>query len=298
MKALLILTLIQVNTFAASCCGGGSAIPSLITGDNEAQFSITQSYANIVGKTYSKNRNIFYSDNKSYKTLTTSIKSARLITPLLQIGLGISILHKNHREGSKKESKTHLGDSDLSLAYEFLPDTFYSKWRPRGFLYLKHTFPTGRSSHESTYKLLTDVTGRGQHLSSFGLVFTKVFKSIDWQFSGEYKNLHEAQINNIKISNSAGGSIGLNIGYSPSNGPIRMEFGVTRNHFDKKEIQINGSTQKSTREQYWDFDLNASYMINDSTFTLSYLDQTLIGSVENTTLSRKISISWLERWPL
>lgn len=298
MKVILLLFFFQANAFGAACCGGSSAIPSLITGDNEAQLSLSQSYGKVIGRTYSKNTNIFYSDTKKYKTYTTSIKGAYLLSPLLQIGGGISLLHKSHGEGSVNESDTLIGDTDISVGYEFLPEKFFSVWKPRGFVYLKHVLPTGKSNHETETSLLTDVSGKGQHISSLGLVFTKIYKSIDWQIFSEFKYLFSETINQKDISSSLGDSLGYNIGYSPNNGAIRLSHGVTRHHFEDKEITVNNSNQDSAREEYWDFELGLAYMINDSTFTVSYTDQTLLGDTENTTLSRTISISWLERWPL
>ncbi len=298
MKKLILLFFIQASSFGAACCGGSSAIPSLITGDNEAQFSLAQSYGKVIGRTYSKNRNVFYANNKDYKTLTTSFKGAYLITPLLQIGGGLSILKKDNSESSIEESETLLGDSDLSIGYEFLPETFYSVWKPRGFVYFKQVFPTGKSNYETKTSLLTDVSGKGQYSSALGLVFTKIYKSVDWQIFGEYRYLYSEEINDTSISHSTGDALGYSVGYSPNNGAIRISHGVTRNHFSDKEIQVNNSNQNSSREEYWDFELGLGYMINDSTFSISYVDQTFLGSTENTTLSRTLSISWLERWPL
>ena len=295
---LIALFFFQFTAYGAACCGGSSAMPALITGDNNSQVSISQSLGKVVGRTYAKDQNVFYSEKKNYKTLTTSLKGAHLITPLLQFGGGVSILHKDNADNSVNESKTLLGDTDLSLAYEYLPETFYSVWKPRGFVYFKQVLPTGRSNHESTTTLLTDVSGKGQYSSALGLVFTKIIKSFDWQIFGEYRYLYSEEINGKSISSSTGDSQGITIGYSPSNGAIRLSAGITRNHYSDKDITINNVLQNSDREDFWDFELGMNYMVNDSTYTLSYTDQTILGSAQNTTLSRTISISWLERWPL
>ncbi|WP_417336006.1 hypothetical protein [Halobacteriovorax marinus] len=298
MKRVILSFFIQVNIYAAACCGGSSAIPSLITGDNNSQFSLSQSMGTVVGRTYEKNRNVFYTDNKEYKTFTTSLKGAHLITPLFQVGAGVSLVSKDNRDGTTKETKTLLGDTDLSLAYEYLPETFYSVWKPRGFVYLKHIFPTGKSNFETDTRLLTDVSGKGQHISSLGFVFTKIFRSIDWQIYNEFKYLHQESISNKEISHSYGDTQGLSFGYSPNNGAIRTQLGLSRHHFQEKDILINNVNQVSNREEYYDFEVGLNYMINDSTYSLTYSDQTIFGPTENTTLSRTISISWLERWPL
>lgn len=294
----IILFLIQISIYGAACCGGSSAIPSLITGDNQSQFSLSQSMGKVIGRTYQRDRSVFYNDSKDYKTFTTSIKGAYLLGPLLQIGGGISLLSKDNSEGTVSESKTLIGDTDISVAYEYLPETFYSVWKPRGFIYFKHVFPTGKSNFETNTSLLTDVSGKGQHISSLGLVFSKIFRSIDWQLYSEFKYLYDEEVNGKNISSSLGDTQGLNIGYSPNNGAVRTSIGLSRHHFEDKEIVVNNSTQNSSREEYWDFELGLAYMVNDSTYSLSYTDQTLFGSTENTTLSRTISISWLERWPL
>ena len=298
MKIFVLLFLFQVTAYGAACCGGSSAMPALITGDNNSQISVSQSLGKVVGRTYAKDQNIFYGEKKNYKTLTTSLKGAHLLTPLLQLGGGLSILHKDNTDSTVNESKTLLGDTDLSLAYEYLPETFYSVWKPRGFVYLKQVFPTGKSNHESNTTLLTDVSGKGQYISALGLVFTKIIGSIDWQVFGEYRYLYSEEIDGKSISASMGDSQGLSVGYSPSNGAIRLSTGITRNHYSNRSIEINNVLQNSDREEFWDFELGMNYMINDSTFSLSYTDQTILGSAQNTTLSRTISISWLERWPL
>jgi len=297
-KILLLLLILNFKSFGAACCGGSTAIPSLITGDNQGQVSFSISKSKVIGQTYGKSEPVFFNDNKNYQTNTLSIKGAYLLSSLWQLGVEGAFISKDNTYNSTSESASSLSDSSFSLTYEFLPEEYYSVWKPRMFVFVRQLIPTGKSNYETDSELLSDVSGKGHYITSTGLIASKIFKAIDWQLFFEYKYLHLASVNKMEIDDHTGFSTGGSIGYSPAKTNFRLGMGITNFYFDSKKILVNNQKQTSQAEQYWDTSFTLNYLLNDSTYSLSYTDQTLIGPSQNTTLSRAISLSWLERWPL
>ncbi|OUR98520.1 hypothetical protein A9Q84_03665 [Halobacteriovorax marinus] len=252
----------------------------------------------MIGQTYGDSEPVFFNDNKTYNTNTLSLKGAYLISSLWQFGLEASFLSKDNTYNSTAESNSSLADTSLSLTFELFPEEYFSVWKPRVFIFVRQLFPTGKSNYESDSELLSDVSGKGHYITSSGLILSKVYRSIDWQLFFEYKYLYKTKVNQMEIAGHTGFTTGGSLGLSPAGTNFRLGVGITNFYFDSKEILIKNQKQASSEEQYWDSSFTVNYLHKDSTYSLTYTDQTLLGPSQNTTLSRTISLSWLERWPL
>jgi len=299
MKVLLIvLLLISAKTFAASCCGGGAGLPTLITGDFRAQVGVTLSKASIVARTYESGKPVFYSDNKEYESTTTKMAAGYQFDNFIQLGAETSFVQKSHQENTVEENEKDIGDTSFSITYEFMPETFYSLWVPRGFVFLKQVIPTGKSNFETQTKTNSDVTGKGFYTTSLGLVFYKIINDFDVLYTVEaHKNFKEEFSNNT-VSSSYGGSTALSMGYSPKQSNFRVGFDISPKYEGKKDISLKTSTISTSSEYYWDTGISASYMLKDFSINGTYTDQTLLGPTKNTTLSRTIALTFQKRWSL
>lgn len=303
MNYFLFITLLIMSksSMAASCCGGGSNLPSLITGDNRAQIGLTLSNASEIGRTNSTGTPTFWNENKDKSTQVASIKGAYLFDNFLQFGVETSLLSKKYVDDKgMNESDSELGDTSLVSAYEFMPETSSSFTNPRGFSFFKLTIPTGTSNFENQNPGLTDVSGKGLWTASLGMAFTKVYRGFDYQVMAEgHHSLERTFIKSDEnVSPGPGTSAILAVGYSPSRTMWRFGAALSPHYESKKTITTNSKVITTSEEYYWDSSISASYMVGDYGYTASYVDQTLIGPTKNTTLSRTISISLLRRWKL
>jgi hypothetical protein len=299
LSLVLIILIINFNNFAASCCGGGAGLPTLITGDFRAQIGLSISSSTIIARTYDSNTPVFYNDNKEYKSKTTKLNAAYLFDNYIQIGIDSSYTEKIHKENTLQEENKNIGDTSLAITNEFLPERFYSRWIPRGFVFFKQTFPTGHSNFETITKTNSDVTGKGVYSSSIGIAFFKIIDNFDVLIMTEaHHNFKQEFDNNITVKDSNGLSAALSIGHSPKKSNFRYGLDIAPFYESKKEIINNTTITNTSSEYYWNTGLSLSYLISDYSLSTSYVDQTILGPTKNTTLSRTINLTIQKRWSL
>lgn len=151
-----LILLLPKAVMSAACCGGGFAIPSLITGDDKAQLTTSYSYSKIHTDVFSNG--IWQRRNSTDASTVYKIEGAHIFADRYQAGFSLPIQTRN-LDGAQGGSSTGLGDVSGQLGYEYLPDWNYSPWRPRGIGFISLTLPTGKSIYESTTGL--DSRGRG-----------------------------------------------------------------------------------------------------------------------------------------
>ncbi len=289
----LFLVLTTSKAMAAACCGGGFAAPALITGDDRAQITATYSNSRIDTDVYSSG--IWQKRSGDDLSQTYKIEAAQIYHDVFQFGFSLP-LQTRERSGALGGTQTGLGDIALQSGYEFLPEWDYSFWRPKGVSFLTLTLPTGKSVYESEDALGLDSRGRGFLAIGIGAAFVKAFSKWDANSTIEVhrafeKTVHTSQIDG-KIKPGTGGSLAIGSGYNIQN--LRLGASATWNYEDA--IQVENSSGASA-QRFATASLLASYVFQDSwAGTLSYADQTLLGSPTNTSLSKTLSISVQKRW--
>jgi len=299
---LYFLYFALVNNVAhpAACCGGGSQFPALITGDFRGQLGVSQSYGKIIGDKRVSDDVYFWPKEKDYTTYTTSLNGSYLFDNFFQVGFSTGLQSNDHQDAGNIESKsTGIQDSSVNIGYEFLPEGMYSEWKPRGIVYLKETFPFGKSTYESASLLLSDVTGRGQASSSLGVLFFKQWTQWDLQLSGEFSHYYRREVENVSLGNFWSGQVLGSLGFSPGEGRLRFGFSLAPSYFESKKVKYFSLETRTDYELFWNAGLSASYLVGDLySVTANYLDQTLWGPVNNTTLSRTVSLLLQRRFSL
>lgn len=293
---------------AAPCCSGSSSIPAIITGDDRAQLSASLSHGTVIGDAPSEGLPVFRSELDSETTQTYRLDGAILLTDRLQAGAGLPILSRSVDRPGTEASKSGLGDIDLDLAYEVLPEWSYSDWKPRGHAFIGLTVPTGRSIYESVEPGLVDATGKGFYRIQTGGILIKRFSIWDATLLGEIhrslpRTFAPTSVNpdTVRVDAGFGGSLAFGVGASPGGGNLRLGFRVQPNWNSGKSITTVGTTTESDRIQTVDTVLESSYLLSESdggTWTVygSYDDQTLLGPARNATLTRTLALGVQHRW--
>ncbi|RZA07586.1 MAG: serine protease spb1 [Proteobacteria bacterium] len=277
---------------AAACCGGGFAAPSLIAGDDLAIFTASYAYTAIKKDVYPDGlwRNRDFSESSQ----TIKLEGAHIFFDRFQAGVSLPVVIRTRQE----KAAVGLGDTALTMGYEYLTDWDYNPWRPRALGYLQLVAPTGRAIQEAGAVYQLDSRGRGFWALGIGTLLTKawgnldVFSSLDVRrsFAREYANAVSAG----RLVPGWGGGVAFGAGYSL--GEFRL--GPSLNFSYEDPIRVEGTAaSRGAPERYATFILAASYLMGDSyAATLSYSDQTLFGSPVNTRLGRGIAIQLQRRW--
>ncbi|MEQ1722576.1 MAG: serine protease spb1 [Pseudobdellovibrio sp.] len=288
---LLILALIAPEALmAAACCGGGFAIPTLITGDDKAQVTTSYSYSKIDTDVFTNG--IWQKRSSDDISNIYKIDVARIFLDRFQAGLSVPIQTRTLASGTS----TGLGDVTGLIGYEYLPDWTYSPWRPRGIGFLTLTLPTGKSIYESTTGL--DSRGRGFFSIGLGTTLTKTWINWDANTTLEvHKSFDKVVSNSQNVGNimpGFGNSLSIGAGYSI--GDLRL--GSSLSWFNEDAINVEGTTSsKGSEQKYAALTASANYLFKDNwAGSLSYTDQTVLGDPTNTTLSKSVQISLQKRW--
>lgn len=294
MKRLLFTFSLLVSVQqaeAAACCGGSSAIPSLITGDDKAQLTSAFSQSSLLA-------NVDSSGN--WKHITTKdetsvfrLDGAFLVSDFWQMGMGIPM---TSRHLGNESSNWSLGDISLSLGYEILPDWDYSVWRPHGLGFIQLTAPSGKSVYDENPDNGLNISGKGFWNFSAGAYFSKVFGSFDASVTPEFhRSMSRKDPDQNSIVPGWGRSLSLAGGWNKKD--LRLGLGLSILHEDA--IRTDGAFVSAGSEQnLWTGLVSASYLWTpELSSTLSYTNQTLFGQPTNSSLGQSVSVSLQQRWP-
>ncbi|WP_413574796.1 serine protease spb1 [Bdellovibrio sp. HCB290] len=292
--ALFLLLGLSNTASAASCCGGGFAFPALIMGDDKAQLTTSLNYAEVTDDVLANKKWIKRGDGNHSQTF--KIEAATLLSDTVQTGISVPVTTRT----IANENSTGLGDIALTLGHETLPERSYSRWKPKGRTFLQVIAPTSPSIYDAMNTLASDSRGRGFFTVGGGVALVKIFGRYDANASLE---LHKSfardftsPANGGTITATPGFGHGWSIGGGWNKGDFRLGTSFSGLYEDAVKISgaqtSNGAIQKNVT---WSTMLN--YMQGmESAWTLSYADQTLFGSPENTSLSKTITLSYQTRW--
>lgn len=295
MKLLLLLLFsfgVVENAFAAACCGGGFATPSLISGDDRAQITSSLSHSEIHADAYTSG--LWKKRETKESTEILRLDAAHIFEDRWQTGVSIPVV-KRSRSG---ESSSGFGDISALVGYEYLPDWDYHPYRPKGIGFLQLVFPTGKSVYESDTTYGLDSRGRGFWALGVGTLLTKAFGKYDAFINAEVHRSFDKKINENGIDGTLkpgwGGNFGLGLGYNTS----QFRFGSNLTWSYEEAVAIEGTTSsEGSLQRFATLGLTASYLVSDEwATTLSYSDQTIVGSPYNTSLSKSVMLMLQRRW--
>lgn len=275
--------------YASACCSGGSAIPSVITGDDRFQLGSSFSSSFVVGEVNSDGESSFYNDITEESLYALNLSSAFMFSYRIQAGVQIPFQWRSVGESSEDG----ISDIKLNVAWEAFPLYSYSVWRPQFFIFAAMSFPTGKSTYESANPRV-DTFGKGFYTPSLGFLTQKSWRRFDTSLSGEWGFPQARRFDSGKVDPGFNYSAMVSIGYRLSS--FRVGLSVGPNYEEAKKLE--GSSLSGGSKLVWDSSLLLSYTQNDFwSYSLSYLDQSLIGPAKNTKLNRSLSVGINYRIP-
>ncbi len=300
---LIILGLIFCCLFnfqyaaAAACCARNSAVPVLIVGEDEAQFNFGMSLGAVVAEVCDEGIPVFGSPETSEINQLYRLEGALLLSDRFQVGMSLNGVNHRITKPARTDSQLGIGDTRISLGYEYLPSWTYSSWKPQGFLFSVLTFPTGRSSYEFESLTAADVTGNGFYSVSIGSLLIKRWTVWDVFMVPE---VHYSLPRTFKIGEvepGFGGSIGFGVGMSPWEGNFRLGLRVQPRVDQSRYIAFRNSDLSRGILANCDTGLDIAYLVtSNDTLMISYIDQTLLGPAINSNLSRVFGLNFQHRW--
>lgn len=282
----------SAKVFAAACCGGGFAAPSIIVGDDRAQFTSSYSYTDVIVDNVDS-QGLWRQWDAHQSVQSFRLEGAHILSDRWQAGFSLPLIQRS-RLG---QDYSGLGDVAASVGYEYLTDWDYHPYRPKGIGYLQLTLPTGKSRAESENGGL-DSRGNGFASLGAGTLLTKVISVWDVFSSLEIHRSFQKTVSNSQIQGRLepgyGGTLGLGGGYNTKS----WRFGGAMNWVYEDPIHLQSDfPMQGSVERYGTLLASASYMANDDwAGTLSYYDQTLIGNPVNTSLGRGVALQLQRRW--
>ncbi|MBC7690625.1 MAG: hypothetical protein H7222_02560 [Methylotenera sp.] len=289
------------SVHAAACCAGSGAAPSVISGDDVAQVSVSAARGTVIGDAPAEGLPVFRNGATSEVTEIYLLSGAILVADRWQVGAGVPILR--HEAAAKSTgSSSGLGDIRLNGAYEFLPEWTYSAWKPRGFGFLQFTLPTGTSVYDTQSAGAVDALGKGFYSLGAGSLLVKRWSAWDtyaipevhFSFRRTFRNENAEQ---LQIGSGSGASVSWGVGMSPGEGNFRIGLRLQPLYESPKGVVSDGATSRSGHQLSWNTALEATYLVSTAwAINGMYVDQTLLGPAVNTTLSRTLALGLQRRW--
>lgn len=287
MILLFFISLFNSQTFAAPCCAGSGALPSLITGDEARSVGVSISAGSVVADAAGAGKGLpVFRDDQSNRELrrNLTINGATLISDRWQVGASVPVVQNQISSGAYSESKAHLGDISATLGYEALPEWEYSEWKPRVFTFLQWVMPTGQPMENSTARMASDVSGLGFHQLHLGAIAIKRWN--DWDANIVLKLGREFSYSSGFLNSAIGG------GYSFAE---RWRAGMSL------EFQYQSPMKRpesiTSQKLVWNTGATMTYLAGaNSSIIVGYVDQTLFGPAINTTLARTFSLAYQQRF--
>lgn len=286
--ALALIAFVPSIALPAPCCGGHAALPTLITGYESYRFNSAFTGARVIGDAPDQGLSVFRDPETQLQTGTLQLSGSARLTDSFQIGAALGA----------STSAERLGDADLIAAYEIVHREDVTSLAPQVLLFSQLTLPTGRSRYESQEANLKDVTGTGFYKLGIGAVALTTWRkwdgygllrasnSLSREFSGSVS----------RVTPGWTGDLAAGFGYSP-NGDWRLGLSVQSSFSEGLRIERPGAVDTSGSTLVWPVQAQVTWFKDsNSTFSVSYLDETLLGPARNTTLSRSISFQYGYRW--
>ena len=294
MKLLIVGTFVFFTraAMAAPCCGGNFAIPSLIAGDEKAQFTTSLATSQTDRDVLPNGEWVHRAQGETTQTL--KIEAAHIFADRWQANAAVPVLARE-RAGARS---TGLADLQVGLGYEALPDWDYNPYRPKGIVFTSLTVPTGKSSFEAEDTFGLEARGQGFWALGAGLLLTKTIRLWDFNASLEAHRSLEKKVSSSGFDGTLtpgwGGTATLGAGFNQND--LRLGMSLAQSYEDP--IESRGTVKSDgSLKRFVTASLMASYLVSDEwALTGSYSDQSWFGSPVNTSLNQSLTVLLQRRW--
>lgn len=302
LTVALAWALIPAPAWAAPCCGGGVAAPTLISGDHAAQLNFGAGFTQVVMDAPEQGLPTFRDGAAAETTTTLRLEGAALVTDRWQLGASAPLLLRQSAQALGAAAAARLGDLRATAGYEVLPEWEYSAWRPVGVSYVQLTLPTGTSLHEARELGLVDASGQGFTTVGAGVLLTKTWGTWDavvmpegsWSFA---RTFTPPDGSSLQVNPGPAAAVLLGLGVSPGGGRLRLGLRIQPVWRASREVTASGETRTTAPQRWIDVGADVAWRVTDAwTVVASYQDQTLLGPVQNALLSRGVGLLVQRRW--
>lgn len=273
---------------AACCLGGGGSSP-LMTDLNQAELRISGSYSSVVAQSFGDEPLLFWDGQRSQTTWLWTPSLGYRFAEDWQVGGSFDHVAQSYVfEGGGQESSSRLGDTRLMLAYEWLhPSPSFKPW-PQLFLSLEVLLPTGGGLE----------VGEGQGASRLGLHAFKRFGAL--RLSGDIRHsfFYPRSVGEIRLLTREqwNWSLGLLRSQAWSDWGYGLLLASTQRQGLRSESPLAGLRQGSD-ELFYEVTVYVIRSLGEQwTLNLSYSDQTILGPIKNTNLSRSLGLMLTHAW--
>lgn len=293
LSSALLSALFSKNVWAAACCGGGFSTPSIIAGDDKAQFTTSYSLTEVVVDSVDS-QGLWYQWEDHQRVTTFKIEGAHIFKDVWQVGFSIPVIQRSAMD----EVYSGLGDVATSVGYEYLSDWNYNPYRPKGIGFVQAILPTGKSKASSEVGGL-DSRGNGFWALGVGTLLTKAWGRWDAFTSLEAHRSFEKEVNTSVVAGTLkpgfGGNYTLGLGFNFKD--YRVGSSLSWTYEDPIAVETSLGLSKGVAERYATAAATLSYLASQEwSGSLSYSDQTLFGSPLNTSLGKTVLLQIQRRW--
>jgi len=274
----------------ASCCGGGVGGQSLILNDALVKYSYSYSNTTYLEDVDAQRNQVARTKSGFEVKEIFSFGYARGFSSYQQIGTEINAVKITKGEGGNSKSKDNIGDLKLFYGYEFLPEIYYSAWKPRGFLSLSLNIPLGKSKYDYETTAGEDISGSGFYSLSLASTMIKTINRHQITFSLGFLKSFPKYTDKGKVDRSLGYNTSVSYGLSSVFNLFDFSTSVGRDMAGRDEI--NKVSSSDSYETY--FTIGLSHEINESnTIVLTYKDSANISGQKNTSTYKLLSLNYL-----
>jgi len=291
LTSLVLLFLYQSRSFGAACCGGSSTAPLIMAKEMKSTviFSLTKdSLTNSAS-----NDGVTSRRSKEINSITDQLNVGAIysLSPYLQIAGSFTYLSQHAVTKEAQESSSGLKNGTIQFNYEFLPEYFYSTWKPRGFIFSSLTTPLGKSIYEAKKTFQTDAISDGQYSLNSGLYFLKNWSRWDANFLISFSHFFskdfESNDQTIQVGNYQNFISNIEVGFTPESSNSRIGILFNFSYQGKKEISDNPILNES---YHLGLGLNGLYQFSKFNIGINYLDQSFFNVAKNKELSQTIGV--------
>ncbi len=294
LSALLLFA--ASSAWAAPCCSSQSAVPTLMTGDERFLVGATTLGTTIVADAPAGSLPVFWDGTSQDWTASMELDLAALISDRWQAGLAVPVAFRAINEPGLSESGWGLGDLKASIAFEALPEWEYSAWKPKGYVFSQLSIPSGKSIYASTRISGLDAFGRGSWGAMLGAALVKRWSRWDAFAVPALEVLFPGPVSNTVVLGAQAGA-SFAVGGGVSFGALRIGARMQPVWGSRRSFVNAGISGVSADQLVWNASIALSWLLGDEWgLGLAYNDQTLFGPVNNTALSRGVSLSVQRRW--
>jgi hypothetical protein len=286
---VLIILLTGQFTFASSCCGqsGGSFPVSYLKQKLSLNMALSRSES--LGRVRAgSNQFVTFSDDKKLLKESLGFDAVYSLTDRSQMFTKASFFRNSYSSAVLNQQQTDLSDLVIGYTYEVLPEYTYSKWKPVVYLSTLLNLPTGRSVHDPNGLAEgADVTGYDQWGLGAGLTFRKVWFPFRAIVQLKSLALFRDDLSGVEVSNFWEHSAGLTLSYSvPNFYDVNLTSGLTWQSLQGRSVD----KIRTADSEFVSFNFSIIKPLNDSfVLSVNYVDQTLLGTPENSLLNRAFS---------